>query len=119
MSRIGGVFYLRVGGKLYQAGDGAFTFSIGGVKREAKMSSSGVAGFLAKPVVPYLEGDLILRDLDLEELVNAEDVTVTLELYNGKSFVLHEAYYVGESEATTEGTIKIRFEGKRGELLNG
>ena len=120
MSRIGGIFYFRINGKLYQAGDGSFTFSLGGFKREAKLSSSGVAGFLAKPIVPFCEGEIILsKDLDLSELTNAENATVTLELYNGKTFVLTDAFYVGDSECNTEGTLKIRFEGKKGELING
>ena len=120
MSKLGGVFYLKIDGKLYQAGEGAFTFSVGGLKREAKLSSSGVAGFIAKPTVPYCEGELILsKDLDFSELLKAENVTVTLELYNGKTFILSEAFFVGEGEASTDGTVKIRFEGKKGELVNG
>jgi hypothetical protein len=46
-----------------------------------------------------------------DDLKGAENVTVTLELYNEKTFIL--------SEASTEGTIKIRFEGKKEELVNG
>lgn len=120
MSRLGGVFYLRIDGSLYQAGDGAFTFSLGGIKREAKLSSSGVAGFIAKPLVPFLEGELILsKELDIVALKAAENVTATLDLYSGKTFILKEAFFVGEGEASTDGTLKIRFEGKSGELVNG
>ena len=120
MSRLGGIFYLKINGKIYQAGEGAFTFSLGGVKREAKLSSSGVAGFIAKPLVPYIEGELILsKHLDMADLKDAENVTVTLDLYNGQTFILSEAFFVGEGEVSTEGTIKIRFEGKKGELVNG
>ena len=113
---------MKIDGKLYQAGDGAFTFSVGGLKREAKLSSSGVAGFIAKPVVPSCEGELILsKDLDISALQAIENATVTIELYSGKSFILHEAYYCGgdAGEGSTEGTYKVKFEGKTGELING
>jgi hypothetical protein len=120
MSRLGGVFSFKLNAKLYQAGEGAFTFSLGGIKREAKLSSSGVAGFIAKPLVPYIEGELILsKELEIQDLKDAENVTVALELYNGKTFMLREAFFVGEGEASTDGTIKIRFEGKTGEIFNG
>ena len=120
MSRIGGIFNIKINGKLFQAGDGEFTFNTGGVKREGKLSSSGVAGFTAKPQIPYCEGDLLnMKDLDVNEILNAEDATVTLELYNGKTFALYDAYYAGDGEIATDGNIKVRFEGKKGELING
>jgi len=120
MSKLGGIFHLRIDTKLYQAGEGAFTFSPGGIKREAKLSSSGVAGFTAKPIVPFVDGELILsKELEISDLQKADNVTVTLDLYSGKTFILREAFFVGEGEASTDGTLKIRFEGKTGELING
>lgn len=120
MARIGGMFYIKINGKLYQAGDGEFSFNVGGLKREAKLSSAGVAGFIAKPQVPYCEGELLLTgDLNINEILSAENSTITLELYNGKTFALYDAYFAGEGEINTEGVIKVRFEGLKGELING
>ena len=120
MHRIGGICHLKIQGKQYTAGDGEFSFSVGGLKREAKLSSSGVAGFVAKPQVPFVEGELILtRELDVAELFGVEDATLTLELYSGKTVVIHNAYFAGDGEGSTNGTLKVRFEGLKGELING
>ena len=119
-ARVGGVVYLRVDDKLYPLGDGDITFNIGGLKREAVLANAGVAGFSAKPQVPYIEGELVhTKDLDIPALLVVEDARVTAELYNGKTVLLHNAYFAGDGEFTSEGKLKFRFEGLRGELING
>lgn len=119
-ARIGGVVYLRINGKLYTAGEGEFTFNTGGFKRAAKLGSGGVAGFNATATVPFLEGEMIhTADLDEAELKTTENATITLELYNGKTFILYDAWYASEGDFSSEGTIKVRFEGLKGELING
>ena len=120
MAGVGGIVYLRIDGKLFPLGDGDITFNIGGLKREAVLLSSGVAGFSAKPQVPYIEGELVhTKELDIAALLKVEDATVTAELYNGKTVVLHHAYFAGDGEFTSEGKLKFKFEGLQGELING
>lgn len=117
--RIGGVVYLRVNDKLHTLGDGEVSMNAGGLKREAVLSSSGVAGFSAKPQVPYCEGEILCtKELDIEALGKTEDADVTVELYNGKTFALYNAYWASEGELTSDGKLKFRFEGLKAEFIN-
>lgn len=121
MQSLGGVLWARRDGKLLRIGEGTFTYSLGGFKRETKLSSNGVAGFIRKPVPPSCEIDIIVdRDLDVEnDIILPDSQTLALELDNKSTFILHEAYYVGEGEISTDGTMKAKFEGKKGELVHG
>lgn len=117
--RIGGLFYLKMNGKMIITTDGEFTFNPGKPKRQAeKDGAMGVAGFSAEAQVPYAEGEIYdTRDLDTESILDAENATVTLELYNGKTFILTGAAYCGEGEITSKGRMKVRFEGMKGEIV--
>ena len=120
MSRIGGVVYLRVNGNLYTLGDGEVTVNVGGHKREAVLSSAGVAGFSSKPQVPYCEGELIYTsDLEVSDLVEMDDIDdVTIELFNGKTFSLQNAWWAGDGNIKSDGKMEFRFEGLRAEITN-
>jgi len=51
-------------------------------------------------------------DVELAELQSISDATVTVELRNGKAFVLNGASLVGRLEGSTEeGEFTLRFEG--------
>ena len=116
--RRGGIIQLQINGEL-QSAKGNFTYNLGRPKREAIIGSDGVHGYKETPQVSYIEGEVTDRgDLDLEALVTLTDATVTCVLANGKVFVLREAWYAGDGEASTEeGAIKVRFEGKSGEEI--
>lgn len=118
MARIAGTFYLKVNNKLQYA-SGEFKFSPGIPKREAVLSSFGFAGYKEEPTTAYIEGELLDRDLDHKELLNLKNGTITLELANGNTFVLSEAFCCGEVSITTEGKLDIRFEGSKGEIIRG
>jgi hypothetical protein len=108
--------FLKVDGELFQA-KGEFTYNLGAPKREAVVGQDAVHGFSEVPQVPYCEGSITDNDeLDLEKLVETRDATVTIELANGKIFVLREAFYAADGNVTTtEGEIEVRFEGIKGE----
>lgn len=114
--RVGGILFLRLDGELFQA-KGEATYDIGVAKREAVVGQDGVHGFKETPKVPFIEITLTDNDeLDLEALFNFRDGTALLQLANGKTIVLREAFYAGEGTVTTgEGEISARFEGIRGE----
>lgn len=118
--RIGGIFYLKIDGKLYVTTDGEFTYNLGKPKRQAEKNGAlGVAGFSSEPQIPYVDGEIFdTKGLDVDKVLDAEDATVTLELYNGKTFVLSGAAYCGEGEFTTKGRLKVRFEGMEAELVS-
>lgn len=114
--RVGGVIYLKVDGEQYRA-KGSFTTDIGEPKRDAVVGHDGVHGFKEVPKTPYIEGEITdTGDLELERLFTLRDVTVSLELANGKVHALREAWYAGDGTySTEEGNVPVRFEGIRGE----
>jgi hypothetical protein len=78
------------------------------------VGADAVHGYKEVPQVPFIEGKITdSSDLDLAELCDVVDATVTLELANGKVIVLRDAWYAGEGTVDTdEGEIGVRFEGK-------
>lgn len=116
--RVGGIIFFKVDGELFQA-KGAFSYNLGVNKREAIVGADVVHGFKEEPQVAMIEGAITDSDeLDLEQFLNIRDATATLELANGKVFVLRECFYAGDGNVTTdEGEIEVRFEGIRGEEI--
>lgn len=114
--RVGGIIFFKVDGALFQA-KGEFTYNLGVPKRSAVVGQDQVHGFSEIPQVPMIEGSITDNDeLDVEALLNLRDATATLELANGKIFILRSAFFAGDGNiTTTEGEIEVRFEGLKGE----
>jgi predicted heme/steroid binding protein len=111
MSRRAGIIQIAANGVVYDA-KGSFSYNLGRPMREAVVGSDTVHGFKETPQVAFIEGEFTDRsDLDLDALVKLENATVTLELANGKTIALTEAWYAGEGTGNTEeGNIGVRFE---------
>ncbi len=114
---VSGLFNLLINGRLYVA-KGNFTYNHGGIKNEAQVASNGdIVGFKTSRVIPFIEGELIdTQDLDVKALQSIQDGEITLELANGKVFVLSGAHWAGEGNfQTEEANAGIRFEGTSAE----
>lgn len=96
---------------------GSFSYNPGRPKREAIVGADSVHGYMEKPQVAFVEGEITDRgSLSLADLVSMSGEDVYLELGNGKVFVLREAWFAGEGTANSEeGNIAVRYEGKNGE----
>lgn len=116
--RVGGVIFLKVNGELLQA-KGAFSYNIGVNQKEPVIGVDGVHGFTEKPQAAFVEGTITDSDaLDLETLLSTRDATITLELANGKTIVLEEAWQSAAGQGSTEaGELEIRFDAIRGREL--
>lgn len=114
--RVGGIIQVQIQGQVYDA-KGSYTYNLGRPIREAVVGADTVHGYKEMPQVAFIEGVITDRQgIDLEQIVTARDVTVTLQLANGKVIVLRDAWFAGEGSATTEeGEIAVRFEGISGE----
>lgn len=113
MALIGGIFYLKRNGTLLSA-KGQFTYNFGSPKNEAVLGSNGVVqGFKQTPTVPFLEGEITdTKELDVKELQSVAGEEITIELINGKVFILSDAHWASDGNITTdEGAIAVRFEG--------
>lgn len=112
MSRRGGIIQVQVNGVVYDA-KGNFTYNLGRPMRETIIGADGKHGFKETPQPAFIEGEFTDRGtLDLNALVTITNATVTLELANGKVFVLRDAWFAAEGTGNTEeGNIGVRFEG--------
>jgi len=111
-ARLAGIVLVKVDGEQYKAA-GDFTYSLGLGKREALAGPDGVHGYKETPQTPFVEGEIRDHaDLDLEAVMTATDVTVTLELANGKVISLTGAWWASDGQVgTADAKIKARFEG--------
>jgi len=115
---VGGYITVRANGAQLRA-KGSWSYNLGRPVRTAVVGADGVHGYRESPQVAFIEGAITDRgDLDLTALVGMKDATITLDLANGKTFVLSQAWFSGEGTATTEeGEVAVRFEGQKGEEL--
>jgi hypothetical protein len=81
------------------------------------LANGAVAGHKEEAMFPYVAGKIMdSSNLDVLALLRAEGATVTCRKANGKTFVLQDAVYAGESsEETAEADIDFRMEGVRAE----
>jgi len=110
-NRRAGRIWLKVNSRMIEA-KGTFTINPGQDVRAAIIGADGVHGYKETPQVASIEGAMTDHpDLNVAEFVNITGATVTLELNNGKTWVLEDAWYAGEGNITTEeGEIAVRFE---------
>lgn len=112
---IGGTAYLKVNGKQYML-KGSIVVSIAPKEREGMAGMDGVHGFIEKPRVPFISGDFsVTGDTDMNEIEAMTDGTVTVELNNGKTAVLTNAWFSGPTDVDgAEGKVSLKWEGKSG-----
>lgn len=116
-NRLAGIATISVDGQNYMlAGD--LTYSPGSVARESLVGQDRVHGFSEKPRAPFISGSF--RDagtLTLDDFNNMVNVTVTLELANGKTVVGRNMWTVEAQEVKTpEATFEVKFEGFSGSV---
>lgn len=113
-NRISGTIKFKADGQTYTA-SGSFKYNLATPKREGVISMDGtVAGYKHTPTIPFIEGAIFNdKTLDVSVFTNLDDVTVNLDLANGKSVILRNAWYAGKGDVDTEAaTLEIKFEGK-------
>lgn len=115
---IAGVAYIKVDGYQY-ALKGNLTISIDAFERAGVAGMDGVHGYTEKPRVPFIEADFSdIGGLSLSALSGVCNSTVTVELANGKVYLLRNAWTSTARELNgEEGSVTTRFEGLRGEEL--
>ncbi|MGC0155032.1 phage tail tube protein [Chromobacterium vaccinii] len=109
---LAGTCQLSVNGTSYMvAGD--FGYSPAKVKRETKAGRDGVHGYSETPIPGFIKAKL--RDsgnLTVAELSTMTNVTVTLQLANGKTVVGRNMWTVESPEVdSVEAEIDVRWEG--------
>lgn len=116
--RIAGVCYIKVDGQQYDL-RGNLIVSISPTERSGVAGMDGVHGFIETPRVPFIAGNFSdTNELSINDLDAIENATITVELANGKAYILREAWTKSAHEIDgTQGQIAVRFEGTGGEEL--
>lgn len=116
--RRAGTVFVKVDARQFDA-KGNFTYNLGGEKKTAIVGADRVHGFSAMPQASFIEGAITdASNLDVAAMMAVEDATVTLELANGKTVLLRNAWFASEGNITTEqGEIAVRWEGMSAEEL--
>src|SRR5262249_41324279 len=109
---IAGTAFLRVDGDQYPL-KGNLTVSASKVERTGIAGQDYVHGYQELPRVPYIEGDFsTIPEVSTEFLESVVNATIQVELINGTSYVLRNAWTKGPIEVNThDGQFRIRFEG--------
>lgn len=117
-NRIGGITHLSINGVRY-ALKGVAEYKIGVNERSTVTGMDGVHGYSEKPSAAMAKVTITDRgDLDVRELQEVDNATIALELANGKTVMLYEAWQAGDNGITPEeGEISCQFDAKRGEEI--
>lgn len=103
---------LKVGGVQYMLAD-ELRIMAASEKREAIVGLDGTVAIQRTFQSPWVEASL--RDdpaIDLQDVYAQENVTVTVELTNGSSYELSNAYYTGDAELDArDGKVAARWNG--------
>ena len=117
-NRRAGVINIQANGVVYDA-VGNFSYNIGEPIRETLVGPDRIHGYKELPQENYIEGEI--RDdqgISLRDLLNLVDATITLELANGKTIMLREAWYGAEGTAQSEeANVQFKFCGMSAEEI--
>jgi len=108
MKPVGGTVYVQIDGRQVAA-KGNWTFNIGNPKQEQQQH-----GITSMWQPSKLEGVITdVEEEDMDALTQLQGATLTLELQNGKTWVMREGSFTGDGDATTEaGEIAVTFESR-------
>jgi hypothetical protein len=119
MAKVAGTCFLKVNGTQFSL-KGNMKIALGGFEREPVVGLDQYHGIMEKPVAASIEGDITdMAGLDIKVLENLDNVTVTVELINGKVAILRNATQTNKLELNAEdGSIPVKFQGPEGEWLS-
>jgi hypothetical protein len=110
--QIGGQAFFKVNGVSYST-NGEFTGNILNTKKEPVTSSDGQVHYTSSVIPSTISGDLFLtEDLNPNFITSVTNAVIEVELVNGKSVLLTDAFYSGDGSTTVvDGTIGVEFSG--------
>ena len=115
MAQIGGTVTFKISDRSYTVPvDEAIKIKIKGFKRNVKMGSDNIAHYSEEFVPDSISGTLYLTPgVNPDQITNAENVTVQVNMKNGKSAMLSGAFHSGDAEIDTkEGSMAFEFIGQ-------
>lgn len=118
MARIAGMATFFINGASYST-DGQFTVKIQDTKRNPIMDSNGTVHYSEEFVPSMISGNILTTpNLNPDVITALTNATVMVQLKNGSTGMLDEAFFTGDANVTTQdGQMAIEFQGK-GRWLN-
>lgn len=115
--RIGGIVYVKVDGKQIKT-KGGFEVPISNKKRATVMADDGPAGYSEAAHPNQVKGNILITpDFPLSAITGGTDLTITVELANGMTYVLTEAFLAEHAPLKSDsGECEMTFEGMNGEF---
>ena len=116
--KIAGTSTLTVDGTTYTIGS-SLKVSVDAVEREGVAGLSGVSGYVERPRVPSIEAEIhTTSEFSVEDLMAVYGATVKVDLANGRSYILRDAWSIPPFEIdAAAGTCTVKFEGMQGKEL--
>lgn len=112
---IGGTCYFKVDGVQLELASDDVTIDIQSTEKKGV-----VAGYYTESdVIPSIEGEFVVpRSFPMQKILRMDNGTITVELKSGLTASLSGAYLADRAPVEGgKGTIKMKFEGTRGEWL--
>lgn len=109
MAQVTGRVFITVAGNRLSSEEGA-TLKYSEISREGVAGDSGVVGFSEKTEIPDVEFTLIhTADVNLKEIENIKDASISFDTDTGKSFVLSNAWNTG-ALGLSKGRVSVKFQ---------
>lgn len=114
MAAVAGVAYFKRNGVQYSL-KGAMTIRPLNRTREPVVGQDGFHGYKETEVSPSISAEITDNPkLSIVAFQEATNETITVELVNGKSYILSNAFYSGDGELDgSEGSTVVTFNGSR------
>jgi hypothetical protein len=114
-NRVAGTAYLSVDGVSY-ALVGELEYSPASFKRESAVGQDRIHGYKEVPTQPHIAGTIRdMNGLSVAALNGMTNVTVTLQLANGKLVIGRNMWTVeSQTSKTLDATVEVRWEGLQG-----
>lgn len=118
MAAVAGTAFWKTNGVSYRL-RANFNIAGGNTERESVVGIDTYHGFIQKPAAAFIEADFTDDPaFDLNVLNNLTGVTITVELINGKRFVMADAtQMLHVALNVADGSYKLRFEAANGEYF--
>lgn len=110
---IGGVAFIKIDGDQHST-NGDFTINFQDRQATAVVGTNGEMFYTEEAVPSTISGTVFATpEINARTLVEARDVTVTVELNNGQVAVLSEAVFTGDASfSANSGEFDVEFSGK-------
>lgn len=108
-----GIVRVSTNGQRIDVTNGGIRYGFGGVQLTEILGADNFHGFSGAVAPAYIEVTITdHKKLDVAALFDAQDATITAELFNGKTLVLSQASNTSDRTAqSSDGAITLRFVG--------